>query len=226
MKIPSIQRKSRSREFDAYSDELRASVVRGWLFLGKTHRELDEEVLGLDRALTKGYQSMGILHFLGLKKEFRNIFNGLSDSKAVAILEADSQDFSHIISYLKGNPVNTLVNLLSLRDEEAKAIEKSSQKSSESRKTQIASAPKQPERLRVYSYTYRRNPDIVAEALSQANGICDKCKKPAPFYRVSDGTPFLEVHHLVPLADGGTDTLENVRALCPNCHREEHYGQS
>ena len=36
--------------------------------------------------------------------------------------------------------------------------------------------------------------------------------------------PFLEVHHVKSLSDGGEDTLDNVIALCPNCHREKHYG--
>jgi len=26
------------------------------------------------------------------------------------------------------------------------------------------------------------------------------------------------------LANGGSDTIENTIALCPNCHREFHYG--
>lgn len=36
--------------------------------------------------------------------------------------------------------------------------------------------------------------------------------------------PTLEVHHLRRLADGGSDTVANAVALCPNCHREIHYG--
>ena len=31
-----------------------------------------------------------------------------------------------------------------------------------------------------------------------------------------------ERDHLVPLGEGGTDTVENVAALCPNCHRRMH----
>ena len=27
------------------------------------------------------------------------------------------------------------------------------------------------------------------------------------------------------LADGGADTVENAIAVCPNCHRELHYGE-
>ncbi|MGH8437576.1 MAG: HNH endonuclease [Pseudomonas sp.] len=33
-----------------------------------------------------------------------------------------------------------------------------------------------------------------------------------------------EVHHKVRLADGGLDTVENAIAVCPNCHRQAHFG--
>lgn len=71
---------------------------------------------------------------------------------------------------------------------------------------------------------YHRNPDVIAEVLIKANGICEKCGKEAPFKRASDGTPYLEVHHIKRLADGGEDTVENAMAVCPNCHREFHFG--
>ena len=50
-----------------------------------------------------------------------------------------------------------------------------------------------------------------------------KLKQDAPF-KLPDGTPFLEVHHVIPLAKRGEDTIENTIALCPNCHRGAHYG--
>jgi 5-methylcytosine-specific restriction protein A len=71
---------------------------------------------------------------------------------------------------------------------------------------------------------FDRNSDVIAEVLLRANGICECCKKPAPFIRAKDGTPYLEVHHKIPLAKGGEDTIENAEALCPNCHREKHFG--
>lgn len=71
---------------------------------------------------------------------------------------------------------------------------------------------------------YHRNPDVIAEVLIRANGICEKCGKEAPFIRASDGTPYLEVHHIKRLADGGEDNVENAMAVCPNCHRELHFG--
>ncbi|CAN0604767.1 unnamed protein product, partial [Ectocarpus sp. 12 AP-2014] len=42
--------------------------------------------------------------------------------------------------------------------------------------------------------------------------------------RRENGEPFLEVHHIIPLAESGHDAVENTMALCPNCHREAHFG--
>ncbi|WP_319025684.1 HNH endonuclease [Acidithiobacillus caldus] len=68
-----------------------------------------------------------------------------------------------------------------------------------------------------------RDPAVVAWVLAEAAGICEWCGLPAPFTR-EEGSPFLEVHHVLRLADGGEDTIYNTVALCPNCHRELHYG--
>lgn len=55
--------------------------------------------------------------------------------------------------------------------------------------------------------------------LKRANGVCQLCGSPAPFHD-KDGNPFLEIHHITPLCDGGTDSADNLVALCPNCHRK------
>lgn len=88
----------------------------------------------------------------------------------------------------------------------------------------LRNAPRMPERVQLVSVGYRRNADVIVAALNRANGICEKCRQVAPFVRRSDGTPYLEVHHRTPLAEGGEDTVENALALCPNCHREAHCG--
>lgn len=64
---------------------------------------------------------------------------------------------------------------------------------------------------------------VKAWVLQHAKGACEACSEPAPFSR-ADGVAFLETHHVRQLADGGTDTITNTVALCPNCHREIHYG--
>lgn len=87
-----------------------------------------------------------------------------------------------------------------------------------------AKAKPKPESRLVLIREFDRNPDVIAEVLERAKGICEKCEKKAPFIRKSDRTPYLEVHHITQLSDDGDDTVENAIALCPNCHREKHYG--
>ncbi len=85
-------------------------------------------------------------------------------------------------------------------------------------------APKKPERIQIISQGFKRNSNVIALVLRRANGICELCKKDAPFMRKSDGTPYLEVHHKNTLANDGDDSVENAIAVCPNCHRKEHFG--
>lgn len=63
---------------------------------------------------------------------------------------------------------------------------------------------------------------MVAYILNNANGSCELCDSDAPFLK-DDGYPYLEVHHVVRLADGGPDIVSNAVAICPNCHRALHY---
>ena len=69
-----------------------------------------------------------------------------------------------------------------------------------------------------------RSPAVQAWTLQQAKGKCELCVEPAPFVR-PDRRPYLEVHHVQRLAEGGEDVPDNTVALCPNCHRRAHYGK-
>jgi hypothetical protein len=104
-----------------------------------------------------------------------------------------------------------------------RAVAAASQLPSSARAERLRLAPVLPRRTAVVTTVFVRNPDVVAEVLFQAKGHCQQCMNPAPFLRGSDGAPFLEVHHRVPLSIGGEDTVANAIALCPNCHRAAHY---
>ena len=106
----------------------------------------------------------------------------------------------------------------------AEQVKNSASDTSLARTKRLQSANRLPQRMPVLTYEFVRNPDVVAEVLYQAKGVCAKCKCNAPFKKRIDGSPYLEVHHRVPLAEGGEDTVKNAVALCPNCHREFHYG--
>lgn len=68
-----------------------------------------------------------------------------------------------------------------------------------------------------------RDREVRDFALARAMGRCELCG--ASGFQLPDGRTFLETHHVVPLAEGGADSASNVVALCPNHHREAHYGR-
>ncbi|WP_081891471.1 HNH endonuclease [Verrucomicrobium sp. BvORR106] len=81
----------------------------------------------------------------------------------------------------------------------------------------------QPSRIEREVVQFSRDPWVHAYVLRRSAGHCERCGAPAPFL-TPEGSPYLEVHHIVTLAEGGQDTINNTVALCPNCHRECHLG--
>jgi HNH endonuclease len=81
-----------------------------------------------------------------------------------------------------------------------------------------------PKRTRTIN-DFVRDPYIVAAALSRASGACEMPKCSSRLFDREDDRPYLEVHHVSPLGEGGDDTLDNAAALCPSCHRELHHGK-
>jgi 5-methylcytosine-specific restriction enzyme A len=82
-------------------------------------------------------------------------------------------------------------------------------------------AAKKPSMRPTTATTYERDAYVSELAKRRANGICQLCDQPAPFSS-RKGEPYLETHHIVWLARGGEDSIENTVALCPNCHRRIH----
>ncbi|WP_274482686.1 HNH endonuclease [Paenibacillus polymyxa] len=148
----------------------------------------------------------------------------LSDCKVIqnhmgTLLEIEANHFKIILQLLDE------MNNQDYNEKLNQAVQKSIADSSEERKRRLESRTELiPEMYETTTRVFKRNPDVIAEVLVRANGVCERCKCPAPFMRVSDGTPYLEVHHKIRLADGGEDTVDNAIAVCPNCHRELHFG--
>ncbi|WP_080401044.1 HNH endonuclease signature motif containing protein [Burkholderia ubonensis] len=103
-------------------------------------------------------------------------------------------------------------------------IEQSLELSDDELEHRARKAPKKPARLSARTTIFDRDPNVIALVLRRAQGRCQECNEVAPFIRKKDGTPYLEVHHRVPLAQNGDDSIENAVALCPNCHRRMHFG--
>lgn len=77
---------------------------------------------------------------------------------------------------------------------------------------------------------YPRDPNIAARALNLANYRCEINSNHALFTKRSNGKPYTESRHLIPLCcheqfDASLDTKPNIVSLCCNCHKEIHHGK-
>ncbi len=97
-------------------------------------------------------------------------------------------------------------DLKKLRDQALQAAAPSKKKAEDARRT-----------------LFERARHVVAYALARAGDTCEACGYPAPFLR-ANGSPYLEVHHIDRLSDGGLDAPHRVAAICPTCHRRIHCG--
>ncbi|GHD43457.1 5-methylcytosine-specific restriction enzyme A [Marinobacter persicus] len=77
----------------------------------------------------------------------------------------------------------------------------------------------------VKKQVFQRSAAVKAYARRRADGVCENCDTPALFTS-SNGEPFLEVHHILRLSDGGPDRQDHVAAICPNCHRAAHHAEN
>lgn len=81
----------------------------------------------------------------------------------------------------------------------------------------------QARRKEITGLAYERTRAVRDAVLARASGVCELCGKRG--FQTPSGAIFLETHHVVPLSENGADRVENVAAICPNDHREAHYGK-
>lgn len=80
-----------------------------------------------------------------------------------------------------------------------------------------------------HAHIYVRDPIVAANALCNADYKCEVCAEHETFIRKSNGKPYTEPHHLVPIKcqsqfDVSLDVENNIVSLCSNCHNRIHYG--
>ena len=116
MNIPDLDPSDRDREYKLRTFDQVSEIVYQHLFSDSTsHRDMDRDILDLDPQSSKGWQSMGVLHFLGLKKDFKGLFVNTDLTTAIQQLQDDEQDFDLIIELLentKGDSSTTLLDSL------------------------------------------------------------------------------------------------------------------
>ena len=223
--LQELDRSTRSREYNQYPAHTRGRIAFEFLTRASfKHREIDKEILGLDPLVSRGWQSMGILHFQGLKHIHSGALKG-HDFDAVVDQVSHLLRSDDLLADLRSFGGEAMAVATAVESEFVARVEKSLLDSTVKRRARLAKADATPPtKMSVTTEIFNRNPDVVAEALLRAAGVCEDCKKQAPFLRRRNNQPYLEVHHTLPLAQGGLDVIENVLALCPNCHRKAHYG--
>lgn len=70
-----------------------------------------------------------------------------------------------------------------------------------------------------------RNPLVVQIARIRAASKCEIPGCIVPSFLDATGASFCEIHHVIPLSEGGEDRIENAICLCPVHHREAHHGK-
>ena len=89
----------------------------------------------------------------------------------------------------------------------------------------LNAAPEVKQRL---ARTIERGP--IGDLVKQRNGyrcqICDALGRPAIGFHKPDGNPYVEAHHVMPVArhEIGSLASANIITVCPNHHRQLHYG--
>ena len=73
--------------------------------------------------------------------------------------------------------------------------------------------------------TYVRNVGWAKQAKEVFGHYClyDNCTNT---FLKSDGTPYVEVHHIIPLCEGGEDGIWNLSVLCAHHHKMAHFGDN
>lgn len=84
--------------------------------------------------------------------------------------------------------------------------------------------PKPRRKSRIVERGYERKHKLVDLAKQRADYRCEVADCTVELFTKPDGQRYVEVHHLIGMAEGGPDTMENLVCVCANHHRELHYG--
>jgi 5-methylcytosine-specific restriction protein A len=79
-----------------------------------------------------------------------------------------------------------------------------------------------PDRAKVVTQVTKRDNQVRKYVLKRAKGKCEYCGVQG--FTTTNGGFYIETHHIIALCDSGRDTVDNVIALCPQHHRQAHYG--
>ncbi|MBM7587933.1 hypothetical protein JOC86_004508 [Bacillus pakistanensis] len=210
--FPPLQPRDRNREFNQYDKDIRSKVIFEYLFNERTHRWLDENIIKLDPAYSRGYQSMGILHHLGLRDTHKGIFMDINIEEGIKLLSrVEHENIKTIVESLTYS--NELAYVHIDVDDVVESIEYQEGKES----------------FRMHKFR-ERNSKLISEAkkafkIKHGKLFCEACGINFEKVYGERGKDFIEAHHTKPVAEmklGEKTRIEDIAMLCSNCHRMIH----
>lgn len=125
------------------------------------------------------------------------------------VYEIPNKFYDVLLSTFKGLSETKLALLFTLWPAGLHTVARLSKRSGQSKVSICSCLHRWAERGLVRQVSLAPTLSLIAEA-----GKCAGC---------SAEYPFMEGHHIVPQAEGGSDDPSNVVDLCPNCHRLMHW---
>lgn len=155
---------------------------------------------------------MGILHYLGLRENFHNIFPGYSVQQVIEKLSAaDSEEYKAIINLLREideTDYKQIIEDIKTESEDVFEVR------SEGRATKY------------YTTRYERDPQNRKAAIRIHGTKCMACGFDFEKFYGARGKDYIEVHHVVPLSSRNEEVEVNpatdLIVVCSNCHRMIH----
>lgn len=244
--FPSLSPSSRPREFNTYTEKERSKVVYAYLVDGLDYRSIDTNVLKL-KFDSRGWQSMGICHYLGLHDKHKGFFKGWK--------------FDDVLLYMKGLKQTDAICLIlyylecAISDFHGRFGRDDVILTEARDKFWIKNTLLFKEQEKNYDFKLLKLPNVIADheefevrkdvRCYISSSILKQSIKSLYDYRCqvcgdvvlktgwastlsrSESWSYLssDIHHILPLSKGGPDSRDNMICLCPTCHRKFHSGE-
>lgn len=206
--MPPLRFSKRKGDWDLLPQSLRDSMLYAYLFDGLSLRELDESYLLLDSEKTKGFESMRILHHMGVTGLFRGIFKGFELRDGWALLKKKGEPYRHLSDGLQRYGYSLY------------------QQEIYSENDNLESIVRDGGNFLYYTTRYERSPYLRMQAIRFHGTRCMACGFDFEEVYGELGKDFIEVHHHIgfpdPRQDLFVDPRQDLVCLCSNCHRMIH----
>lgn len=204
-------------------DELRACVDAYLEMLNKQQNSIEFNKRKYNEQLREGELSSRTRASVEYRMQnISSVLNNLGLEILQGYLPANNvgiNTINEIISLLEDNPLFYKCN-----ENENSVVNESINKLIKIGKLNKPKGIAKPNKKETSMQTYERSPAVKAYVLQRASGKCELCGNST--FITANNSYYLEVHHIISLSENGADTTANTVGLCPQCHRELHFGKN